>query len=72
MAPWVDREPPPIVRWTEPRSSGDLDLAMTLRGPLAALLTLHATRLQRRPVDLLADLIERVLTDDLVDAVLDE
>lgn len=49
-----------------------LEISMQLRNHLADALAKNAKRLNRRPIDLLADLIERVLEDDLVDAVLDD
>lgn len=50
----------------------EIDLQMTLRNELAQRLIDEAARLRREPVVLLADIIERVLTDNLVGAVLDE
>jgi len=50
----------------------ELHCVIDLRNELAKQLHCHARRLKRRPIDLLADLIERVLTENLVDAVLDE
>lgn len=44
---------------------------LELHGPLAATLRRHADRLGENPGELLADLIETVLADDLVGAVLD-
>lgn len=50
----------------------EIDIELTLRGPLAATLRLHAARRRRKPVDVLADILEAVLGDDIVDAVLDD
>lgn len=45
---------------------------LTLRGPTAAKLAKAAERRRREPADLLADIIERAIDDDLIDAILDE
>lgn len=50
----------------------EIDLEMTLKNELAKKLIAEAERLGRSPVVLLADIIERVLTDNLVSAVIDE
>lgn len=44
----------------------------TLRGRLAETLMRHADRRRARPVDVLASIVEAVLNDDIVDAVLDD
>jgi len=49
-----------------------LDIALQLRGRNAAMLLAEARKRRREPAELLADLIEAVLTDNLVDAVLDD
>lgn len=49
-----------------------LDVDLQLRGRNAAMLIAEAKKRRREPAELLADLIEKVLTDDLVDAVLDD
>ena len=54
------------------RSGIELEVVTTLKGNMARLAEAHAKRLNRRPVDLLADIIERVFLDNLVDAILDE
>lgn len=59
-----------VSRCTE--EAVEIDLQMTLKNELAQKLIGEAARLRREPVDLLADIIERVLTDNLVGAVLDE
>lgn len=43
-----------------------------LTGPLAEALLKHAKDRQREPVELLADIVETVLRENLVDAVLDD
>lgn len=50
----------------------EIDIELTLKGPLAAVLIRHAGKRNRAPVELLADIIEAVLGDDIVDAVLDD
>ena len=50
----------------------EVECRLRLRNENATRLTAHATRLKRAPSELLADIIERVLTDDLVVAILDE
>lgn len=49
-----------------------LDIDLQLRGRNAAMLIAEARKRRREPAELLADLIEAVLTDNLVDAVLDD
>lgn len=49
-----------------------LDVELTLRGDLAQTLLDHAKRRGRAPVELLASIIQFVLRDDLVDAVIDD
>jgi hypothetical protein len=48
-----------------------LKLEITLQGPLALKLAQHAANLKLEPTILLCDLIERILMDNLVKAVLD-
>lgn len=50
----------------------EIDIELTLRGRLARMLTAHAERRRKGPAELLSDLIEAVLNDDLVNAVLDD
>lgn len=50
----------------------EIECRLKLRNELAVRLNAHAVRLKRAPGELLADIIERVLQDDLVVAVLDE
>lgn len=50
---------------------GDIAVDTILRGPLAKTLLAEAAKRGVEPVVLLADIIEAVLTDDLVAAVLD-
>jgi hypothetical protein len=50
----------------------EITVDMTLKGPLAATLLRHAKRRKVRPIDLMADIVEAVLGDDIVDAVLDD
>ena len=49
----------------------EVDASLQLRGPLAESLIRHAVRLKQEPAELLADIIETVLGDDLVEAVID-
>jgi hypothetical protein len=49
----------------------ELEITMTLRGPLAAALLSEARRRKRRPVDVLADVVETIIQDDLFAAVLE-
>jgi hypothetical protein len=46
-------------------------IELTLRHNLSVALETAARDRNKRPVDLLADIIETVLTDNLIDAVLD-
>lgn len=55
-----------------PLEQVELKIELELRGELAKQLLEYAERFKREPAALLSDLIERVLLDDLVDAVLDE
>ena len=50
----------------------EIECRLKLRSELAVRLDAHATRLKRSPSELLADIVERVLQDDLIVAVLDE
>ena len=50
----------------------EITVTTKLRGDLATKLEANAARLKRAPVELLADIIQHVLEDDLVPAVLDE
>lgn len=50
----------------------ELDIKMRLSGDLAEACIYHALRLKREPVSLVADILEKVLGENLVDAVLDE
>lgn len=61
-------------RWSAAQKlePGDIAVEIVLRGPLAKKLRAEARKRRRRPVDLFADLVESVLEDDLVAAVLDE
>ncbi len=49
----------------------ELEITMTLRGPLAAGLLTEAKKRKRRPIDVLADVVETVIKDDLFKAVLE-
>ena len=49
----------------------EIDFEGQLRGEQAKRLIEHADRYKKEPVELLADIIETVLNDDLVTAVLD-
>jgi hypothetical protein len=49
-----------------------LDITLTMKPPLADRLTAYAEKAGRRPVDIVADLIEVALADDLLGAILDE
>jgi len=49
-----------------------LDVEMTLRGDLAQTLLDHAKKRGVAPVHLLASIVNLVLKDDLVDAVIDD
>lgn len=59
-------------RVTHPGVDYILEYDGELVGELAKRLIEYAERYRVEPVDLLADLIERVLQDDLVDAVMDK
>ena len=48
-----------------------IDIELTLRRNLSVALQIAAHDRNKRPVDLLADIIEIVLTDNLIDAILD-
>lgn len=54
------------------RDGGFIDINLTLRGPLEARLNGHAAARGVRPDILVAVLIEHVLREDLIDAVLDD
>ncbi len=49
----------------------DLDLEISLRGQLAIKLIRASQARRMVPVEMLADIIEHVLNDDLISAVLD-
>jgi integral membrane sensor domain MASE1 len=51
---------------------GEIAIQIVLRCSLAETLRKHASRLKREPAVLFADIVEAVLGDDLVQAVLDE
>lgn len=51
--------------------SCELCIELKLRAELARALLHSAESRKRRPIDLLADIIEKVLMDDLITAVLD-
>lgn len=55
-----------------PLEECEITLEINLRGEMARRVIEHAERLSRAPVELMADIVERVLADDLIDAVLDE
>jgi hypothetical protein len=57
---------------THPAIEYALDCEFTITGETAKRLIEYAERYRREPVALLADLILKVLDEDLVDAVLDE
>jgi uncharacterized membrane protein YhfC len=61
----------PVFVWKKPRGPS-VFVELNLDGTLALALINAAAVRKRRPVDLLADIIERVLLDDLVKAVLDD
>lgn len=50
----------------------EIDLELTLRGDLAKSVAEIAERRRQEPAELLADVIEAVFGDDIVDAVLDD
>ena len=50
----------------------EIDVQMTLKNDLARKLVAEAKRLGRSPVELMADIVERVLGDNLVSAVIDD
>lgn len=50
----------------------ELSLEMSIRGPLAVTLLKAAEARNVKPIELLADIIEAVLNDDLVAAVIDK
>lgn len=50
----------------------EIQIVLTLRGPLADSLTGAANDRERDPAELLADIIETVLGEKLIDAVLDD
>lgn len=49
-----------------------IDINMTLNGPLSDTLIAAAAKRGREPAEVFADIVEVVLGDDLVDAVLDD
>jgi hypothetical protein len=53
-------------------STYEIEAAFTLKNKLAKVLLEHAAKRQREPAELLADVVETVLQDDLIDAVLDD
>jgi hypothetical protein len=55
-----------------PLHNYELENTFTLRGNLARMLLVHAKARQRDPCELLADLVEIILSEDLVDAILDD
>lgn len=50
----------------------EIDIELKLTGPQAVTLLKHANRRKRAPVEIMADIIDAVLGDDIVDAVLDD
>lgn len=58
-------EPNPLCHY-------ELTNEFTLKGELARTLLQHSAARQREPVEVLADLIEIILRDNLVDAILDD
>lgn len=48
-----------------------IEVKTTFKGPLAMKIEAEAARLKMPPVDLLADLVEVIFNDNMVDAVLD-
>lgn len=64
----------PVVRGSPRPATSRLDelyMEISLRGDLADKVLRHARRLGVRPIDLVADVIDRVFLEDLVDAVVD-
>ena len=51
---------------------GDIFVEITLRNELARVLHAHAEKRRKEPVEVLADIVETVLKEDIVDAVLDD
>lgn len=49
-----------------------IDFSGQLRGPLARKVAQEAERRNREPADLVADLLEKVIEDDLFAAILDD
>lgn len=56
----------------ESRSGPVIEIELGLRGSVAAALINEANARNVRPIDLLADVIENVCTDNLFSAVVDE
>ena len=56
---------------TAPKIDREIDIELQLRGLLADRLQSEADRICREPAELLADIIEAVLNENLVNAVLD-
>jgi hypothetical protein len=55
-----------------PAHADELYIEVYFRGPLASSILRNAKGLDRRPIDLVADVIEAVFLGDLVKAVLEE
>ena len=61
----------PVLRGPLGGITNEIDIELQLRGPLAARLASAAFERRVKPAELLADIIETVLTDDLIAAVVD-
>lgn len=49
----------------------EIDIELSLRGELADAVVAHAKRLGQEPAEMLADILEIVFEDNLVNAILD-
>lgn len=62
----------PVFRGNEAVVSDELYMEIGLRGNLAMAVLREAKRLNKRPIDLVADVLDRVFLEGLVTAILDE
>lgn len=55
-----------------PAETLEIDISLTLKAAASAVLLCHAQKRDCEPIHVLADLIETILMEDMVDAVLDD
>jgi hypothetical protein len=60
------------IQPSAPDTGPELTVDIVLRGRLARMLIKHAAVRKRDPAEVFADIVETVLREDMVDAVLDD